>query len=174
MIASQKWKLYRGVAQLVARVVWDHEAAGSSPVTSTSVTLDPIRFGFSVIFVFNCSAISLASCLQDESGRKPRSRAWPFLLPCGLRLQRVFILSSHSGVASQTTDVFHVRSKKTTKNSLTNGNDSAIVTPINQLETCDRDEYFSGTVSKASCGWCEHGGTGEKEWTREGKPSARF
>ena len=26
---------YRGVAQLVARVVWDHEAAGSIPVTST-------------------------------------------------------------------------------------------------------------------------------------------
>ena len=26
----------RGVAQLVARVVWDHEAAGSSPVTSIS------------------------------------------------------------------------------------------------------------------------------------------
>ncbi len=134
----------------------------------------PDSFWVQRFFVFNCSAISLASCLQDESGRKPRSRAWPFLLPCGLRLQRVFILSSHSGVASQTTDVFHVRSKKTTKNSLTNGNDSAIVTPINQLETCDRDEYFSGTVSKASCGWCEHGGTGEKEWTREGKPSARF
>ena len=27
--------IYRGVAQLVARVVWDHEAAGSIPVTST-------------------------------------------------------------------------------------------------------------------------------------------
>ena len=27
---------YRGVAQLVARVVWDHQAAGSSPVTPTS------------------------------------------------------------------------------------------------------------------------------------------
>ena len=26
---------YPGVAQLVARVVWDHEAAGSNPVTST-------------------------------------------------------------------------------------------------------------------------------------------
>ena len=26
---------YRGVAQLVARVVWDHEVAGSIPVTST-------------------------------------------------------------------------------------------------------------------------------------------
>ena len=27
---------YRGVAQLVARVVWDHEVAGSIPVTSTN------------------------------------------------------------------------------------------------------------------------------------------
>ena len=27
---------YRGVAQLVARVVWDHEVAGSIPVTSTT------------------------------------------------------------------------------------------------------------------------------------------
>ena len=28
-------RLFRGVAQLVARVVWDHEVAGSIPVTST-------------------------------------------------------------------------------------------------------------------------------------------
>ena len=28
---------YRGVAQLVARVVWDHEVAGSIPVTSTII-----------------------------------------------------------------------------------------------------------------------------------------
>ena len=27
---------YRGVAQLVAHVVWDHVAAGSSPVTPTN------------------------------------------------------------------------------------------------------------------------------------------
>ena len=31
---KQKY-LFRGVAQLVARVVWDHEVAGSIPVTST-------------------------------------------------------------------------------------------------------------------------------------------
>ena len=30
-----KYEQYRGVAQLVARVVWDHEVAGSIPVTST-------------------------------------------------------------------------------------------------------------------------------------------
>ena len=32
--AGQCPAVLRGVAQLVARVVWDHEAAGSSPVTS--------------------------------------------------------------------------------------------------------------------------------------------
>ena len=30
-----KHEINRGVAQLVARVVWDHEVAGSIPVTST-------------------------------------------------------------------------------------------------------------------------------------------
>ena len=29
--------VYPGVAQLVARVVWDHQAAGSNPVTRTMV-----------------------------------------------------------------------------------------------------------------------------------------
>ena len=31
-----KIQFYRGVAQLVARVVWDHEVAGSIPVASTT------------------------------------------------------------------------------------------------------------------------------------------
>ena len=30
-----------GVAQLVARVVWDHQAAGSNPVTRTKIKGDP-------------------------------------------------------------------------------------------------------------------------------------
>lgn len=30
-------QLYPGVAQLVERVVWDHEAAGSNPVTWTII-----------------------------------------------------------------------------------------------------------------------------------------
>ncbi len=34
--------IFRGVAQLVARVVWDHEVAGSIPVTST-ILLDFLR-----------------------------------------------------------------------------------------------------------------------------------
>ena len=33
LLAIQSSVLYPGVAQLVARVLWEHEAAGSSPVT---------------------------------------------------------------------------------------------------------------------------------------------
>ena len=32
---------YPGVAQLVARVVWDHDAAGSNPVTRTTSEIIP-------------------------------------------------------------------------------------------------------------------------------------
>ncbi len=32
-------KIYRGVAQMGARVVWDHEVAGSIPVTPTILNL---------------------------------------------------------------------------------------------------------------------------------------
>ena len=31
-------KTYRGVAQLVARLLWEQDAAGSSPVTSTKIS----------------------------------------------------------------------------------------------------------------------------------------
>lgn len=30
------WVLYRDVVQMVARVIWDHEVVGSSPVIPTS------------------------------------------------------------------------------------------------------------------------------------------
>lgn len=40
---ENKISSFRGVAQLVARVVWDHQAAGSSPVTPTRQGLEPIR-----------------------------------------------------------------------------------------------------------------------------------
>ena len=33
---ENKISSFRGVAQLVARVVWDHQAAGSNPVTPTT------------------------------------------------------------------------------------------------------------------------------------------
>ena len=38
----------RGVAQLVARDVWDVDAAGSNPVTPTIFPLDLIQIRFSV------------------------------------------------------------------------------------------------------------------------------
>ncbi len=34
-----KFNTYRGVAQLVARLLWEQDAAGSSPVTSTITAL---------------------------------------------------------------------------------------------------------------------------------------
>ena len=36
--------IHRGVAQLVARVVWDHEVAGSIPVTSTNESVETKKF----------------------------------------------------------------------------------------------------------------------------------
>ena len=37
---------YPGVVQLIERVVWDHEAAGSSPVTSTIALINRIVMRF--------------------------------------------------------------------------------------------------------------------------------
>ena len=46
-----------GVAQMVERVVWDHEAAGSKPVTRTKNPLkSAISEDFSYFFVY-CGAI---------------------------------------------------------------------------------------------------------------------
>ena len=51
----RNWKSkYPGVAQLVARVVWDHQAAGSNPVTRTKNPLKSlISVGFSYQKVIN-------------------------------------------------------------------------------------------------------------------------
>ena len=41
---KEEFSIYRGVAQLVERVVWDHEVAGSIPVTSTiKKTLEAVK-----------------------------------------------------------------------------------------------------------------------------------
>lgn len=45
-----------GVAQMVERVVWDHEAAGSKPVTRTRKPAEIIRF--QRVFYVNCSIFS--------------------------------------------------------------------------------------------------------------------
>ena len=48
---------YPGVAQMVERVVWDHEAAGSKPVTRTKNPLkSAISEDFCYFFVY-CSAV---------------------------------------------------------------------------------------------------------------------
>ena len=52
---------YRGVAQLVERVVWDHQAAGSSPVTPTKLTSPIIYIRTRSINIRNLDAI------QEES-----------------------------------------------------------------------------------------------------------
>ena len=45
-----------GVAQMVERVVWDHEAAGSKPVTRTRKPAEIIRF--QRVFYVNCLVFS--------------------------------------------------------------------------------------------------------------------
>ena len=42
---------YRGVAQLVARVLWEHDAAGSSPVTSTTESRTRAKLGCGFLLV---------------------------------------------------------------------------------------------------------------------------
>ena len=74
----------RGVAQLVERVVWDHQAAGSSPVTPTRLGLDAIRvpssafsFAFSLAFT---AGIFFSPSLQAEPGADTRSGLFLFEL----------------------------------------------------------------------------------------------
>ena len=50
-----------GVAQLVARVVWDHQAAGSNPVTRTSGTLIMIRSGSLCFFQYRALPVIMIS-----------------------------------------------------------------------------------------------------------------
>ena len=50
---------YRGVAQLGARVVWDHEAAGSIPVTSTKKQRQFSTRGLLLLFFFILFCVGL-------------------------------------------------------------------------------------------------------------------
>lgn len=56
---------YRGVAQLVARVVWDHEVAGSIPVTSTIFRVYKKILIYSFLFIF---AICSKMCYNKMYG----------------------------------------------------------------------------------------------------------
>ena len=47
---------YPGVAQLVERVVWDHEAAGSKPVTRTKKPLKSLISEVFCYFIVYCGA----------------------------------------------------------------------------------------------------------------------
>ena len=52
MLSNNPDQIFPGVAQLVARVVWDHQAAGSNPVTRTiEKTVDFCRRSF-ILLVF--------------------------------------------------------------------------------------------------------------------------
>ena len=66
---------------MVARVVWDHEAAGSSPVTSTRLSLDARRVQSSAFSFTLRLALASVSILQPQpKGRAPGKRV------CGLPL----------------------------------------------------------------------------------------
>ena len=47
---------YPGVAQMVERVVWDHEAAGSKPVTRTKKPLKSLISEVFCYFIVYCGA----------------------------------------------------------------------------------------------------------------------
>ena len=62
---------YPGVAQLVARVVWDHQAAGSNPVTRTRYCIKTaISGGFYAFIVMICSDFQTA-ILRKTSEFRP-------------------------------------------------------------------------------------------------------
>ena len=48
---TNKFNIHPGVAQLVARVVWDHEAAGSKPVTRTMLVVRKCNFFWNPLYI---------------------------------------------------------------------------------------------------------------------------
>src|SRR6266567_350867 len=63
--------LRRGVAQLVARMVWDHEVRGSSPRTPTCIVGDPIGISISG----SNSVVEFLPSKQAVAGSSPVSRS---------------------------------------------------------------------------------------------------
>ena len=59
----------RGVAQLVARVVWDHEVAGSIPVTSTKKSWNIFVSTFLLLLNYNSgSTLTFSILFSNNSG----------------------------------------------------------------------------------------------------------
>ena len=80
---------YPGVAQLVARLVWDQDAAGSNPVTRTKRPLISCEIrGFYIIwgFFFDYSGADYDSILLQQLFPK-----WKQLLKSGSEIQ-IFII----------------------------------------------------------------------------------
>ena len=92
-------KYYRGVAQLVARLLWEQDAAGSNPVTPT-IQPPVAREFFSLQAVFYCfSAFSAAifalpSAIISASLSSHSSRACAYML----KLLRINVLRFGQGL----------------------------------------------------------------------------
>src|SRR6266699_3806241 len=68
--------LRRGVAQLVARMVWDHEVRGSSPRTPTCIVGDPIGISISG----SNSVVEFLPSKQAVAGSSPVSRSHQYIV----------------------------------------------------------------------------------------------
>lgn len=65
----------RGVAQLVARVVWDHEVAGSIPVTSTIKVLKTTVFStFCLYLKLNFTHKTMMNLLYKKAKGLPEEK----------------------------------------------------------------------------------------------------
>src|SRR5947208_11747743 len=68
--------LRRGVAQLVARMVWDHEVRGSSPRTPTRIVSNPIGISISG----SNSVVEFLPSKQAVAGSSPVSRSPKYIV----------------------------------------------------------------------------------------------
>src|ERR1700736_1840769 len=83
--------LQRGVAQLVARMVWDHEVRGSSPRTPTRIVGDPIGISISG----SNSVVEFLPSKQAVAGSSPVSGGHQYFLP--LQALLISLGTNHAG-----------------------------------------------------------------------------